>query len=718
MSIKDFCINQLRKWSQKNKKELTCEDSKVMVGEVPLEEIKKAQDFLGVSCARPGLGGEAIIVDSSYNNKDKKSIKKDKDDEENQSEKRRSISYIINNLSSGGREKRISNIFRNSDTKQATILIRMLRQGNAVFLNHIQNEMGRSNSDHRRQSLELIKEWAFPENTNGIYGNDLLVWAPSHQIIPNSIRPTASLGGHIVMIDELGDVIRSVIYGNNSLMDCSGNYARRAKRTTGVNPIWYSCPSKIIYRSNYCVLPDNLVAVSYWKGLITKDNIESLMTLGDLLLTCDFVDNTVWVKAILRIMVPLKDESDKPDFSSQQRALLQLGRWDRVTDGMVEECFKAFIPGSKPISGNWRQSLGDDEEIIFSKISHAISVVGDPEGTTMLGVMPNGRPLIMETLVKKPGILFLGPTKNGKTTLMGLIADTITQNVILVPCSREEYRSDWIYKNGGTVIVFAKPDADQVLYQEGVRNPSPDMLKERQEQLFVEDKDFVKKFLQGFFEECKERGRVTGLPITFEIKQEAGITRFYNFISMFIEEWEKMWGEWHIATGERCYFAFDNYTNIPSILDYRSVLGDIPKDVAKYLHTQIKSLVSMGTNFGCGCMLSTSSAEDLSRIGGNFIYDFNLRMNVTSNSNGYFAYLFSGPYSKEEQEFASNLNSGFSATGGVNEYIPPSLISVLNVTLPSGLLKRYERTEFQTAETRERTRRNEWNPAQMLLLQR
>ncbi|MBW6442042.1 hypothetical protein K0B04_04045 [Patescibacteria group bacterium] len=655
--------------------------------------LREAHKKLGIACSKPGVNGEAVITRN--NGKDG-----------NQNSTKRSISYHRCNITNSNKKLAVGDIL--DYTPEATILVRRLTQGNEAFKNHILNEIRLSNNEHRRQSLRLIHEYAYPRNKTGVYGNDMFIWTPSNFMIPTSIQPTSSLGGHIVKKCELGEVIKSVIYGNNNFQD----FLRKNIELTNdngkvINPIWYAY-SKPLYRGDYYVLPAASTATAFWWGVLTKDNIATLLTLGDLLINLEVINKVIWATPILRVTVPIENINDEPNFLYYKRALAPLGKWDRVELGLVEKCFQAFIPGSEPIKNDldWNQSLRDndhdDAQEIFSAIADSISVVGDKDGRTVVGVIEDaknsGQPLILEALANldgtsKPGWLFIGQTKNGKSTIIAPLADSTTQNVILIPCSREEFKSDWVKDNGGTVILFNRPDANVVLIKEGVKDPDSATIQKRQEELHKEDELYVKEMIASIEKKWIDREKIVGMPITFDIGQAAGITRYFNFISAFIMEWGKMWLRRHSKTRERCLFVFDNFTDIPSHTKYRSSgpLGSIPKEVATHLATQIKSLVSTGTNMGSSCWVATASPGDLSIIGEDFINHFNVRFYVVSDTRGYHAYVFSGPYSEKEAEFSLKMDAG-----KINDEmeIPPSLLAVLNTRLPGALKERYERLEF------------------------
>lgn len=680
MSIFDF--KKIKKVPQVNV-------SDHIIGDTYIQECQRAQDILGVSCGKPASSNEAIILVG----KEKPLVK-------------RSIAYHKINLTNGGKKLVIDDVFRH--TPEASILIRLLSQPNRGFLKHIEDEKRLSENKYRVESLRLVYDWAYPRDDGGVYGNDMFIWAPTVYVIPTSVKQTASLEGHIVRQGELGQVLKSVVYGDNSFYDYSSIQRKDDKDScVGQNPIWYACPQEITFKDNHFIFPKENIAGAFWRGLVTKNNIDVLLTLGDLLLSCEIVNGELWVSAVLRAMTYIDNPEDTPDFYPYQKVLHRLGRWDRMSYDMVQKCFKAFVPGSSPLSNGFKQSLGKegekgkDREKIFSSVSNHISMVGDHSGRTMLGLMNNQKPLIIESLISpddstKPGFLFVGKTKSGKSTYACALADHTTKNVILIPCTREEFKSDWVVKNGGRSIPFNLPDADVVLNKEGEYNPDYQTVRKKQEELHLKDQQLVSKYIDDIVQEWDSREKIVGMPITFDIGQEAGITRYFNFVSLFIKEWSRIWANRHRATRERCLIVVDNYTAIPALMSYRDSgpLGSIPKGVSRYLSTQIKTLVSTGTNFGCGCWVLTSSPGDLSIVGEDFIDQFNMRFYVDSNSRGYNAYVFSGPYSDIEEQLSLNLGSGVDF-GNSDFKIPSSLLSVINVRLPGALRERYERREFK-----------------------
>ena len=77
-----------------------------------------------------------------------------------------------------------------------------------------------------------------------------------------------------------------------------------------------------------------------------------------------------------------------------------------------------------------------------------------------------------------------------------------------------------------------------------------------------------------------------------------------------------------------------------------------------------------------------------------------MRFYIDSNSRGYSACVFSGPYIDAEEQLSLSIDSG-TDSGNSDFKIPSSLLAVLNIRLPGALRKRYERREFQEFGGRE-----------------
>jgi hypothetical protein len=113
--------------------------------------------------------------------------------------------------------------------------------------------------------------------------------------------------------------------------------------TNVFDPICWAAPRKIRWRPRYYVLPDINVAFSFWSGVVTKENIDQLLDMGDLLMHAENVEGFLYFSALLRVAVPYNN--GKPDFSSQATQLATIGKWEQRNGNEIRTSFIAFIPG-------------------------------------------------------------------------------------------------------------------------------------------------------------------------------------------------------------------------------------------------------------------------------------------------------------------------------------------------------------------------------------
>ncbi len=681
----------LLKSNRENKKVVV--ENEVIRGNPYQEELQNAEKILGVYCGKPSSGQEAVIFSKNGSN----------------TYLRNSISYHRNILNSGRQNIDLESLFEH--TQKGSILIRKLIRPSKTFVDHIQEQIRLSyNNEDRIDSLKLAYSWAFPsgENYYRSIGHDMITWAPSDVLISENTRGGLTLDGYIVKQKDLGYLLKSVILGEDQLFGLHTiQRITTEDNVSKVNPVWYACPTDLKYEEDYVVYSYSNLATAYWIGIVTEESIEALLDIGDLLLNYEKIGNDIWFNAVVRVVVPLLNNGDSPDFSLYQKRLTSLGKWDRVAFDKVERCFKAFVPGSGSLKGVSKYSLGRGKKQIISTISESICVTGDVAGRTMAGVLDNGNPLLIEMMVGndgfiRTGAIFVGRTKQGKSTYALSLASQTTKLVVSVPLTREDFKSDWVYKQGGTVIDFNEPDADVYLKSEGYDTSDYELVQNTQLKLHHEDDDLVGKIIEGIVSEWYEYEKIVNMPVTFNIGPEAGMTRYYNFVSLFIKKWERVWSERHKITGERCLYVFDNYTAIPGLAKYGSTgpLGDIPRDIARNLSTQIKTVVDTGTNYGCTCWVLTSGIDDISFGGDDFANHFNLRFYIDTNSGDYMAHIFTGPYIRGEDKVNYKDTSEFSKA------ILGNLLAAVNIRLPQGLRKKFERKEFSQQE--ETGRRSVW----------
>lgn len=490
-------------------------------------------------------------------------------------------------------------IFCFQHSSDFVFLVRAHKQTPIKFLRKISTEMASSN-DARKEYLKEVKAGAFPTNMTTIHGYDLLICGPTRQVVPQDREETLGLHGRIIKYTEYGNVLKSVLYRQPMCTekipgDALGNV---------LDPLWYACPEEILWHWRYYVLPDIKKAYAFWSGIVTKDNLEQLLEMGDVLFRLQNIDKDMYVTAIVRVESNL-NKNGIPDFSIQANIFAKLGKFHLRSGKNLRECFDAFVPGAKPTPPWHRHYLLEFEEF-FTTIARTLKPIGDTGGDYNAGLI-RGQAFLLDSK-KRPGIAYIGPSGSGKTTLATYHALQITNNILWIPLKKGEFESSpyWVRDFGGTVIKLDLPDATQLHKR---KNSNYQNLQAR---LQEEDVDYAKQLVANITGNWIRDKKVSGFPFTFDVAEQT--VRIHNFYEHFLEAFLKAWEKWYALSHERCLIICDNIIELKKDENHTD-LGSIPHDVGKSLGSQITRLPSIGRNMGIGTWLLTHTRSDLEYIG-------------------------------------------------------------------------------------------------------
>lgn len=601
-----------------------------VVGEYP-QEVTSARNLLSVY-AIAGTKGEAIVKEVNKSKKEDKLVK-------------RSIAYHYS--SSYVDEEPLDLARALVYTDSFTILLRALRRSPESFDDHIKFQKNLSTADERAKFLEDVQEWAFPVRDSQIFGHDMLLWGPSNAFLPVAREETAALYGDIVKYTQLGSMMRSVIYGTP--MDRSETWF---DPTTGaMDPTWYAAPRRVLWYPRYYILPDVNTAYSFWSGLVTKSNIAALLGMGDLLIQAERVNKMVYFSSLLRVGVPLKTSDgtsyEKPDFSDYSRQLIKLGKWEQRNGADVRESFKAFIPGSPPHRAWHRHSVMFPIEVM-RHLSRPLKTTGDPNGNIMMGVIDD-QPLLLDPWTR-PGTLIEGPSKVGKTTLGAALVNQVGANIVWLPLTatdRGESAIRWCEEMGGSVYQLNLPDV--ILKSDNGTPPDNKTIQKKQLELHTSDREDAKEMVLEMAEKWHARGKIVGLPLTFDILSGNTI-RLFNWYDAFLKAFLEVWSHWYTNYGEQLILVADNFSALNKSRN-QIPYGDIPHNTGKNLGNTLAYFVSNARNNGIATWVLTHTKEDLAQINSGLYGQFGLHISLNHDNHSYADFILP----KDSEQLASHV---------------------------------------------------------------
>jgi len=565
------------------------------------QEKLTAQEFLGIK-VRPGENSAATIT--SYT---RDTVK-------------RAVAY---HRSSNFYDDSLLNLRRVFDhTNDFTFLVRTVRESPRAYIKHLEMEKSVSN-EHRTLFLEEIQEWALPRKLRQLSGHDMLIWGPKEQVVPVAHEETAALHGKVIGYCQLGPVLRSVIDG--APMDMSDT--PEDPFTGSMDPVWYAAPLNIVWRDRYYELPHINKAFAFFSGVFKKpEEVSSALELGDLLIRAENVGRIMHFTAVLR--VEMDTNGKVPDFSATARILSKLGKWELRMGSDIRTAFLAFIPGSAPIKEWHRHSIAVEVDQTLHGFTRCLRSTGDRNGNYIVGIN-NGQPLLLDYRVR-PSILYVGPSKTGKTTKALEEALETTKNVVWLPLTAGEFEAaPKVFELfGGRVIPLNLPDAYADRQGSNGRFRK-EVIMEQQEKLHAEDKVLALKIVEELDYSWEMKGRVVGLPLTFKI--ESGDTvRLYSFYEHFLKAFRDLWKRRYEKTGEWAVVVADNFSAI-RLSDDDPLLGSIPEATGRNLGILLNWMVSNGRNVGILTRILTHSKDDLDYITTGLYRQFGLVMQFEHN---------------------------------------------------------------------------------------
>jgi len=509
---------------------------------------------------------------------------------------------------------------------EITILLRTINEDPASFLRNIEKNKMVSN-EVRAGFLDDVKDWALPYNQRYLTARDMFVWAPSRAIIPvKNERTHASLEGDIVTRKKYGPMLRSVIYRN--LVDETAEL-KPDPLTGDDDPVSYAAPEQVRFYNNYYVLPDVDCAYAFWSGKLDVDNASQIAELGDLLIHAENVDRLLYCTAIIRVEVPANNGN--PDFRTVARLISKLGKWHRVTWSGVEKAFRAFVPGSAHPPG-WDKYFVYDSKTFFETLTQSLRLVGDAKGNYMVGEN-NDQALLLNYSIR-PGVVYTGASKTGKSTLCAAHVAQITPNILWLPYNAvpNEAAPYWVKEFGGTIYPLNLPDApDLIGYRgdNGKKRTTADF-KKVQEEMHIEDAEDAKRVVREMEEQWYKHGKIVGLPLTFQL--EAGNTvRLFNWYLNFLNQWRIAWAKWYTTTGQFSVVVADNINELVRADADDPALGEIPRHVSLESGNVLKKLVSNGRNSGILTRLLAHSEANLEYISPGFYKELGLEFRLMEN---------------------------------------------------------------------------------------
>ncbi len=503
-----------------------------------------------------------------------------------------------------------------------TFLIRALKQTPESFLQHVQNQKDFSKNEVRTSFLDEVVEWALPKRNVQISGHDLLIWGPKDRIVPEGREKTAALYGKIVSYMQAGSAIRSVIYG----LPMEMTEMRRDPVTGSVDPVWYASPRKVIWYPRFYLLPDVNIAFSFWSGIVTPENISQILGLGDLLLRPEVVGGYLYASALLR--VASRAENGKVDFSNVSAQLAKLDKWEQRSGPDIRTAFQAFIPGSSP-QPFWQGHSVSKPQQVLKKLTMPLKTIGDRDGTNMMGLIGD-QPLLLNPMLR-PGRLYVGPSKTGKSTLAAAHAIQVTPNIVWLPLTAGQFEGApyWVGQMGGTIIDLDLPDAYALSLNSNGAKSNHRLLEQKQEELHISDKADAEAKMHEIEEEWYRLDRITGLPLTFRVISGDSV-RLLNFYTHFLNAWKDAWRRWYEKTGEWSLLVADNFSAL-QLAENDAILGDMPFNTGRNLGISLAWMVSNGRNMGTACWILTHSAEDLDYISSGLHSQFGLEVSLSHN---------------------------------------------------------------------------------------
>ena len=560
-----------------------------------------AQALLGIK-VRPGEHSEAVIT--SYT---RDTIK-------------RSVAY---HRSSNFYDDSVLELRRASDySNDFTFLVRAVREDPQAYLNHLEQEKSISN-EHRTLFLDEVQEWALPRKLRQLSGHDLLIWGPEEQVVPAAHEESLALHGKIVGYRQYGPVLRSVIDG--VAMDMSNT--PEDPFTGSMDPVWYAAPLNVIWHYRYYELPHIDKSFAFFSGVFKKpEEISQALELGDLLIRAENVGRVMYFTAVLRVEVSTNGKA--PDFSTPAKILSKLGKWELRTGNDIRTAFLAFIPGSAVLQEWHRHSISSKVDQTLQSFTRSLRTTGDRNGNYIVGIN-NGQPLLLDYRVR-PSILYVGPSKTGKTTKALEEALETTKNVVWLPLTAGEFEAaPKVFELfGGKVIPLNLPDAYSLNEGKNGRFRREANIEE-QEKLHTEDRELAQKIVLELEASWEMKGRVVGLPLTFKI--ESGDTiRLYSFYDHFLKAFRDLWKRRYEKTGEWAVVVADNFSAL-RLSEDDPILGSIPEATGRNLGILLAWMVSNGRNVGILTRILTHSKDDLDYITTGLFRQFGLVLQFEHN---------------------------------------------------------------------------------------